>query len=143
MFRTPGFAWRVGLSILVVFGWLAYLIIWLFFYAVDFGVFQNIAIFLVSIIIAIGILASAWATWGIRYAKSIGETPHMEKPRGATIVGIIAGIGWVIFLIIWLFYYAADYNPYQNLAIFITSVLVLGAITGSAQMLKWLRIRTA
>ena len=143
MFRTPGFAWRVGLSILVVFGWLAYLIIWLFFYAGDFDVFQNIAIFLVSIIIAIGILASAWATWGIRYAKSIGQGPHMEKPRGATVVSIVAGVGWVVFIIIWLFYYAGDYSGYQNLAIFIASLLVLGAITGSAQMLKWLRIRTA
>jgi hypothetical protein len=143
MFRTPGFAWRVGLSILVVFGWLAYLIIWLFFYAGDFGVFQNIAIFLVSIIVAIGVLAAAWATWGIRYAKSIGEYPHMDKPRGATIVSAIAGVGWVIFLIIWLFYYAGDYTGYQNLAILIASLLVLGAVTGSAHALKWLRIRTA
>ncbi len=143
MFRTPGFAWRVGLSIAVVFGWLAFLIIWLFFYASDWSVFQNIAIFLVSIIVGIGILAATWATWGIRYARSIGEMPpHMKKPMGANIVSAVAGVGWVIFIIIWLFYYAGDYSGYQNLAIFIASLLVLGAITGSAHALKWLRIRT-
>ncbi len=144
MFRTPGFAWRVGLSIAVVFGWLAFLIIWLFFYASHWTVFQNIAIFLVSIIVGIGILAAAWASWGIRYARSIGEMPpKMKKPMAANIVSAIAGVGWVIFLIIWLFYYAGDYTGYQNLAIFIASLLVLGAVTTSAHMLKWLRIRTA
>ena len=142
MFRTPGFAWRVGLSIAVVFGWLAFLIIWLFFYADEFGVFQNIAMFLVSVLVGVGILAAAWATWGIRYAKSMGEEPHMEKPKGGTIVNIVAGIGWLIFLVVWLFYYADDYSAYQNLAIFIASLMVLGAVTGSAWVLKWLKIRT-
>jgi len=142
MFRTPGFAWRVGLSIVVVFGWLAFLIVWLFFYAPDHSIWQNIAIFLVSVIVGIGILAAAWATWGIRYAKSVGHEPHFEKPHASTIVNVVAGVGWVIFLIIWLFYYAPDYDAYQNLAIFILSLLVLGAITGSVSALKWLRIRT-
>jgi hypothetical protein len=142
MFRTPGFAWRVGLSIAVVFGWLAFLIIWLFFYAAEFDVFQNIAIFLVSVLVGVGILAAAWATWGIRYAKSIGKEPPIEKPRWTTVVNVIAGVGWLIFLVVWLFYYASEYSGYQNLAIFIASLLVLGAVTGSASALKWLRIRT-
>jgi len=143
VFRTPGFAWRVGLSIVVVFGWLVFLIIWLFFYAADFGVFQNIAIFLVSVLVGVGTLAAAWATWGIRYAKSMGEGPHMEKPKGTTVVNIVACIGWLIFLVVWLFYYANNYTGYQNLAIFIASLMVLGAVTGSAWILKWLKIRTA
>ena len=142
MFRTPGFAWLVGLSIAVVFGWLVFLIIWLFFYAPDYGVFQNIAIFLVSVLVGVGILAAAWATWGIRYAKSMGEEPHMEKPKGTTIVNAIAGIGWLIFIVIWLYNYAQNYNGYQNLAIFIASLMVLGAVTGSVWVLKWLKIRT-
>jgi len=143
LFHTPGFAWRVGLSIIVVFGWFAWLIVWLFFYAGDWTILQNIAIFLASIIVAIGILAAAWATWGIRYAQSIGAHPYMDKPRGANIVSAIAGVAWVVFLIIWLFFYAGDYSPYQNLAVFIASLLALAIVSGSAHGLRWLRVKSA
>ena len=140
IFKTPGFAWRVGLSILVVFGWLAFLIVWLFFYAGDYGVFQNIAIFLVSIIVGIGILAAAWATWGIRYASQFGgHGAEWTKPKGTWILNTVAGLGWLIFLIIWLFFYAGEYNGYQNLAILITSLLVLGAVTSSTWVVRWMR----
>lgn len=139
-FRTAGFAWRVGLSIVVVFGWLAFVIIWLFFYAGDFDVFQNIAIFLVSVIVAIGTLAAAWTTWGIRYASKFGK--HGEdwmKPKGTWILNTVAGLGWLVFLVIWLYFYAGDYSGYQNLAILITSLLVLGAVTSSAWVVRWIR----
>lgn len=142
MFRTPGFAWRVGVSIVVVFGWLAFLIIWLFFYAGDFEILQNVAIFLVSVIVGVGILAATWATWGIRYARTMGEQPHMEKPMGATIVSIVAGAGWLVFLVVWLFFYADGYSAYQNLAILIASIMVLGAVTGIAWVFKWMKTRT-
>ena len=138
-FRTPGFAWRVGLSIFVVFGWLAFVIIWLFFYAEDHDVFQNIAIFLVSILVGIGILAGAWATWGIRYASRFGGHEEWMKPRGTWILNTVAGLGWLIFLIIWLYFYADNYSGYQNLAIVITSLLVLGAVSGSAWLVRWIR----
>jgi hypothetical protein len=137
---TPGFAWRVGLSILVVFGWLAFLIIWLFFYAGDYDVFQNIAIFLVSIIIGIGILAAAWATWGIKYASRFsGAGAGSMMPKGTWVLSAVAGLGWLVFLIVWLFFYAGDYNGYQNLAILITSILVLGAVTSSTWVVRWIR----
>ncbi|MCU0852733.1 MAG: hypothetical protein MUC90_05715 [Thermoplasmata archaeon] len=140
MFRTPGFAWRVGLSIFVVFGWLAFVIVWLFFYAGDYDVFQNIAIFLVSIIVGIGILAGAWATWGIRYASQFGgHGTEWKMPAGGWILNTVAGLGWLVFLIVWLFFYAGDYNVYQNIAIVITSLLVLGAITSSTWVVRWLR----
>lgn len=142
MFRTPGFAWRVGLSIVVAFGWIGFVIVWLFFYADKYSVAQNIAMFLLSVIVALGILAAAWATWGIRYASKFGREPHMEKPRGTTVINAVAGVGWLVFLVIWLFFYASDYNGYQNLAIFILSLMVLGAVTGSVWIVKWLRVRT-
>jgi len=141
VFGTAGFAWRVGLSIFVVFGWLAFLLIWLFFYAGDYDVFQNIAIFLVSVIISIGILAGAWATWGIRYASKFGDKgAEWTRHRGTWILSTVAGLGWLVFLIVWLFFYAGDYNGYQNLAIFITSLLVLGAVASSTWIVRWLRV---
>jgi len=140
VFGTPGFGWRVGVSIVVVFGWLAFLIVWLFFYAGDYDVFQNIAMFLVSIIIGIGILAAVWVTWGIRYASRFGgQGANWAKPKGTWILNTVAGLAWLVFLIVWLFFYAGDYNGYQNLAVFITSLLVLGAVTSSTWVVRWIR----
>lgn len=138
--KTGGFSWRVAFSILIVFGWLVFLILWLFFYAPDYEVFQNIAILLVSIIVGIGLLAALWVTWGLRYADQFeGAQWRMEKSKLAVVGNSIAGLGWLIFIIIWLWSYADDYSGYQNLAIFIASLLVLGAITGSIWMFRWMR----
>ena len=67
--KTPGFTWRVSLSIIVFFGWLVFLIIWLFFYAVDFTIYQNIAIVLASILVVMGTLGASWASWGLKYGR--------------------------------------------------------------------------
>jgi hypothetical protein len=65
--RTAGFGWRVVVSIAVFFGWLIFLIIWLFFYADEFSVYQNLAIVIVSIMVLAGISTAAWASWGTRF----------------------------------------------------------------------------
>lgn len=41
---------------------------------------------------------------------------------------MISGLGWLISLIIWLFFFAEDLSVYQNIAVFLISLLVLGAI---------------
>lgn len=105
-------------------------------------VFQNIAILLVSIIVGVGILAAMWATWGLRYAARFKGEQHIHEhmgPRWPIAVNSIAGVAWLIFLIVWLFFYAGDYSGYQNLAIFIASLLVLGAACGSAWFVHWMR----
>ncbi len=66
---TPGFGWRVALSIIVGVGWLAFLILWLFFYAGDFNIYQNIAVFIVSILVLGGVMGAAWASWGLKYGR--------------------------------------------------------------------------
>ena len=76
--KTKGFGWRISLSIISVVGWLIFLIIWLFFYASDFNVYQNIAIFIVSILAFGGIMGATWAPWGIKHGdkfenSSIGK----------------------------------------------------------------------
>jgi len=46
---------RIYASIAVAFGWLLFLALWLFYDAMSFSILQNIAIFLVSLVVA-GIL---------------------------------------------------------------------------------------
>lgn len=65
--ETPGFGLRVGISILVVFGWLIFLIFWLLFYAGNFSIYKNLAVVLMSILIGVAILAASWASWGVKY----------------------------------------------------------------------------
>jgi len=58
-----------------------------------------------------------------------GETPPGLAPMIA--VTILVGVGWLIFLILFLAFYAGGFNIWQNLAIIFVSILVVGAILGS------------
>ena len=44
------------------------------------------------------------------------------------VVSIIAGMGWFIFLILWLYFFAERIGVYKNLAIVLLSVLILGIV---------------
>ncbi|MBM4240922.1 MAG: hypothetical protein FJ150_04580 [Euryarchaeota archaeon] len=43
-------------------------------------------------------------------------------------VTIAVGMGWLLFLAIWLFFYAAVFSLVQNIAIFIASLVAVGVI---------------
>ena len=60
---------RVYASIAVVFGWLLFLALWLFFYAISFSVLQNIAIFLLSLIVAGILLIALWLPWSMKHTN--------------------------------------------------------------------------
>ena len=52
-------------------------------------------------------------------------------------ISVSAGIAWLIFLILWLYFVAERFSVYQNLAIFLLSVLILGIIDS----ITWLLMR--
>lgn len=66
-----GFGWRVATSIVVSVGWLIFLIVWLAFFAIDYNGYQNLAIFLVSILVIAAILGPIWAVWGMKMKPPI------------------------------------------------------------------------
>ena len=51
---------RIATTILTGIAWLAFTILFLAFYAGDFDIWQNIAILLVSALVALGIVAVTW-----------------------------------------------------------------------------------
>lgn len=53
----------------------------------------------------------------------------MPASRGA--VSIVVGVGWLLFLLIFLGFYAEGLNIYRNLAIILASILVVSAILGA------------
>ena len=65
----PGLAPRVAVSIIVFFGLLIFAIIYVVFFASSFSSFQQIAIILVALLVAIAILGAMWASWGIKYGR--------------------------------------------------------------------------
>jgi uncharacterized membrane protein len=70
-FKTmePGFGWRVALSIVMAFGWIAFFILWFVFLGVGYTVYQTIAVLIISVLILVAVLGAAWAPWGIRQAQ--------------------------------------------------------------------------
>ncbi|TET91986.1 MAG: hypothetical protein E3J35_00545 [Methanomassiliicoccales archaeon] len=127
--KSPG--WRVPLSTSVGIGWLIFVIIWLFFYAGDYNGYQNLGIVLLSILVVALILGTAWATHALRN-MTILEEVMMEIGgfKARLIASIIVPFGLMIFLVLWLFFYAVDFDIYQNIAINIVSILVMVGILG-------------
>jgi len=107
--------WRTILSITTGFGWLIFLVIWLFFYASGHTVYQNLGVILASIIVLSAINSSVWSFLGRR--KSL-------KSLISTLTGLVLGI----FLVIWLFYYASDYTLLRNFGVFFLSLLLIAAV---------------
>ncbi len=109
------FKWRTLLSIITGFGWLIFLVVWLFFHASNYTIYQNLGVLLASMIALFVINGSVW--------KSIDEE-NKWKSAFSTVSGLLFGI----FLVTWLFYYASDYTLISNIGVFFLSVLVIAAV---------------
>jgi hypothetical protein len=64
-----GMSWRIATSILTVFGSVIGIILWLFLYAGEFNVYQNIAVVVAILLIFVAIMGGTWASWGIKQAQ--------------------------------------------------------------------------
>ena len=74
-----GMGSRVTVSILAFFGTVIGIIVWLFFYAQNFNVYQNIAIVAVIVIGFVAAMAATWAAWGMRQAARQGQRGNAES----------------------------------------------------------------
>ncbi|MFO7677795.1 MAG: hypothetical protein R6V50_05380 [Thermoplasmatota archaeon] len=79
MLRIKGFKWRIAVSILLPFFGLIFLIVWFWFYALPFTVWQNIAVVLVVILFIGGCLGTIWARWGIMHEDEIKKFEDIGK----------------------------------------------------------------
>jgi len=68
-FSWSGLGWRVGATGILGVLWLAFIIYWLFFYAINYNIYQNIAIFIISLIV-LGVLKGIlWMTFVSNFKK--------------------------------------------------------------------------
>ena len=128
-----GLGWRVSLSIISGVGWLCFIILWLAFFAGDHSAYRNLAVLLASIMLIGGILGIPWSIYGFRHQTDRERwqwtTPGF-KLRVAFSIFFFAFMFFV--LIYWLWFYAGEYNIYQNIAVFIVLLLIFGGVMGSS-----------
>jgi hypothetical protein len=67
--RSEGMGWRIGVSIVTFFGAMIAVILWLFFYAGSFTVYQNLAVVVVILLAFIAVMGATWASWGMRQSE--------------------------------------------------------------------------
>jgi len=124
--------WRVSLSILVGVGWLIFLVLWLFFYAENYVWEKNIAVVLFSLLILCGVLGIPWGIWALRHQSEKDKAVWQTKGfRWRLWVSGIVMVGVFIFLIYWFWFLAEPFDVYQNIAIFIISILIMGGLLGA------------
>jgi hypothetical protein len=129
-----GMGWRVSLSIAVSIGWIIFLIVWLFFYAGQSGynAYQNFTIILISLLVLAILLGVPWAIWGRRHMRPEDREQWMLPGfRWRVAVSIVIIFAILIGLIYWFFFQAGDWSIYQNIAIVIVAILLLGGIMGA------------
>lgn len=130
--KEESLGWRVIFSIISGIAWLVFLIIWLFYYASEYSIYENIGIFILSIFVVALILGIPWMTWGMRYRSE--EEKEIWQAKGFQLrmySSAILALMFIMFLIVWFFFFASDYSIYQNIAVLIVSVLVIGGVLGA------------
>jgi hypothetical protein len=65
-----GMGWRVAASIITFFASIIGIILWLFFYAENFNIYQNIAIVVVIFLGFIAVMGATWASWGMKQREA-------------------------------------------------------------------------
>ena len=151
----PGLENRIYVS---VFGGILLLIgviLYLAFVPNTFTTFQNIAIILVALLVLGAILTAIWVPWGMKFArhakrwekemKAWGKKMEREiecefggkemffgwvsyRNRKRSVVSSLSGIALLIFVILYLAFYPTNLTLFQNIAIILVAILLVGAI---------------
>lgn len=70
------------------------------------------------------------------------ESIHKPGLEWRATLSIIAGLGWLIFIIIWLFFFSEEFTYNQNIAMILLSILVMAIILGIPWTIWGLRHQT-
>jgi hypothetical protein len=122
-----GLGWRISASILSVTTWLAGGVAWLFFLAGNYSIWENIALFLVSLVVLVGLNASWWIGYGMRFMPHGNETGSRRRSA----LSALAGVTWVLAVAFYLYQYAGEFTLYQNLGLLFVSLLILGGVNAA------------
>jgi hypothetical protein len=82
VFKISGFRWRILTSIILPFAAIIFLIIWFWYYAEPYSVWQNIAVLLVTLLAMGGILGAIWARWSIKHGHEMKKFEDIGEEIG-------------------------------------------------------------
>lgn len=121
--------WQISLSILVGVAWLAFILIWFFFYTDKYTWERHFAIVLMSLFIVCGLLGVPWLLWWLKH-RTVEEVEMWNVPgfRWRVWVSCIIVFASLVVLIYWFWVYATPYRWYQNLIVFIVFCIIDGGI---------------
>ncbi len=77
-----GIGWRVTITILTFFASIIGIILWLFFYAENFNVYQNIAVIVVILLGFIAVMGATWASWGMKQRGGAWRSERGDPKSG-------------------------------------------------------------
>ncbi|MBD3404618.1 MAG: hypothetical protein GF411_00605 [Candidatus Lokiarchaeota archaeon] len=106
--------------------WQIFLVIWLWWYAPIYQFEQNVAIGILSSVIAIALIFGSAA----RISKRLDE-----DFQGIAEVGLF--LTWLLLLVGWFWFFAGDFNTYQNFAIVFISMILFAGIAFIRGRKKW------
>lgn len=133
--------WRIALSIMMGVGWLAFMIVWLFFFADQFSIYRNLAILFLSLVVVGGVLGAAWVGFGLRMGREASpgaaEWSWVEGMRWRTVGSLLLWAAWAGLVIAWLYFYADGFTGYQNVAVVIVSFLLAAGATAVMWWAAW------
>ena len=130
--KNYSMGWKPSLSIIGGVGWLVFVIIWFAFYASDYIWEKNIAVLLLSILIVFLLIGGMWAIWSLRMIPKEGwEVFKISGFKWCITISIILPFVGIIFLIAWFWYFAEPYSIWQNIAVLLVTLLVIGGALGA------------
>lgn len=119
-----GMKWRGALTGVIAVGWIAFLVAWLLVYAGDFDIYKNIAVVLGTLVLAIVAVMITWMSAFGGYMAQCGDA--MKGVKGLSWrfgFSMVLFGGTIAFLLVWLWFFAGDFNGYQNLGLLILTLL--------------------
>ncbi|MDF1539481.1 MAG: hypothetical protein P1Q69_11330 [Candidatus Thorarchaeota archaeon] len=110
----------------MLFLWLIVLIVWMWFMADTYTGYQNVSAVLISFAIFSGIILGMWYSW---------TQARDEGPESWFSIGLV--FAWVITIALWFWFFADNFDIYQNVAAFMASLVGVAGIGGLVQWQKW------
>jgi hypothetical protein len=118
-----GLVRRGRISAVLGVSWVAFLVLWLFFFAPGYDIYKNIAIVVTSLLIVGALMSLTWMI-GVKFPKGCMKAIKEVKGLGwRMLLSMIVMATSIVFFLVWFYFYAVDFSGYQNVAILIVQIL--------------------
>ena len=126
--RRKALLWRSVVSIIIVFGLMVFMVLWVLLISGDVSNTVNAAVTLTAVLIAVGALVSIWVTWSISYPSEMQPMQYRSNRKIRAVTAGVCLVIWALFGILWIVLFSRDYSIFQNLGILLAATVVIMGI---------------